>query len=58
MNDAAMLLEAGKQVHKAFVLLDRANDMDAWPSEAQILTKQGLLDAARDAVHAARNALA
>ena len=50
------LVESGRQLNRAFDLLERANDVNL-PCEAALITKRGLLDEARRAVTAARTAL-
>ena len=49
MTDWNKLLEAGRELSQAFDLLDRANEV-TWLTAAALVTKAGLLDAARDAV--------
>lgn len=51
------LIEAGRELDRAFALLDRANEI-VIPSTPQLTTKRGLLDEARMAVNAAKSALA
>lgn len=51
------MIEAGRQLNRAFDLLERAND-HFLPIEAALVSKRGLLDEARRAVAAAREALA
>lgn len=51
------LLQSGRELGRAFALLERANDY-VLPIEAALVTKRGLLDEARRAVAAAREALA
>lgn len=51
------LLQSGRELGRAFALLERANDY-VLPIEAALITKRGLLDEARRAVAAAREALA
>ncbi|MBR9972349.1 hypothetical protein [Magnetospirillum sulfuroxidans] len=50
------LMEAGRQLSRAFALLERAND-HILPIEAALISKRGLLDEARRAVTAAKEAL-
>lgn len=50
------LMEAGRQLNRTFSLLDRAND-HILPIEAALISKRGLLDEARRAVNAAKEAL-
>lgn len=55
MDNWGRLIEAGGQLSQAFDLLDRANEITIITTAA-IITKQGLLSAARQAV-ARSNAL-
>lgn len=50
------IIAAGRELERAFVLLDRANEI-VIPTTPQLATKRGLLDEARLAVTAARTAL-
>ena len=50
------LYEAGRNLTRAFALLERAND-HVLPIEAALISKRGLLDEARRAVAAAREVL-
>jgi|AGTN01.1.fsa_nt_gi hypothetical protein len=50
------LIAAGRELDRAFALLDRANDI-VIPTTPQLATKRGLLDEARLAVGAAKAAL-
>ncbi|MBC7908243.1 MAG: hypothetical protein H7Y60_16060 [Rhodospirillaceae bacterium] len=56
MIKATKLTECGKELERAFALLNRANEV-ALPTVAQLITKRCLLDEARHAVDAARDAL-
>ncbi|NFV81860.1 hypothetical protein [Magnetospirillum aberrantis] len=56
MVDTEKLVICGQELTRAFDFLDRANDC-VWPSAPQLATKRGLLDAARLAVDAAKQAL-
>ena len=49
MTDWNKLLEAGRELAQAFDLLDRADEI-AMLTTAALITKAGLLDAARGAV--------
>lgn len=51
------LMQAGRELDRAFALLDRANEIII-PTTPQLVTKRGLLDEARMAVDAAKSALA
>lgn len=53
---APKLTECGKQLERAFALLDRANEV-VLPTMPQLFTKRALLDEARRAVELARDAL-
>lgn len=54
---AEQLIEAGRQLNRAFDLLERAND-HFLPIEAALVSKRGLLDEAKRAVAAAREVMA
>ena len=49
------LAEAGRQLDRAFSLLERAGD-HVLPIQAALISKRGLLDEARHAVAAAKEA--
>jgi hypothetical protein len=49
MNNWSNLIEAGKELSQAFALLDRFNEI-TYMTTAAIITKEGLLAAAREAV--------
>lgn len=55
MDNLTRLIDAGRDIAQAFDLLDRAAEITTFAAAA-IVTKQGLLDAARQAVSRA-NAL-
>lgn len=57
MIDTSKLIVSGHQLTRAFELLDRAAEV-VLPTGPQLITKQGLLDEARRAVDAAKDALA
>lgn len=50
------LSEVGRQLHRAFDLLERAND-HVLPINAALVSKRGLLDEARRALDCARQSL-
>lgn len=50
------VVDAGRQLNRAFALLDRSNEIHL-PTTPAVLTRRGLLDEARRAVEAARAAL-
>lgn len=54
---AEKLMQAGRDLDRAFALLDRANEIII-PTTPQLTTKRGLLDEARLAVDSAKAALA
>jgi hypothetical protein len=56
MIEAIKLMQSGKELERAFALLDRANEA-ALPTLPQLMTKRALLDEARRAVDAAKDAL-
>lgn len=56
MIEANKLIDAGKELGRAFALLDRANEVFL-PTQPQLMTKRGLLDEARRAVDSAKLAL-
>lgn len=49
MTDWTRLIDAGRELSQAFDLLDRANEI-TWITSAALVTKTGLLEAARAAV--------
>lgn len=57
MIDPRHLILAGHELERAFHLLNRANEV-VLPTIPQLATKRGLLDEARRAVDAAKDALA
>ncbi|MCR6631193.1 MAG: hypothetical protein NVV74_14725 [Magnetospirillum sp.] len=57
MVDTEKLMIAGRELERAFALLDRANEV-VLPTYPQLVTKRGLLDEARRAVDIAKDALA
>lgn len=57
MIETTKLIEAGVALERAFALLDRANAV-ILTTQPQLITKSGLLDEARRAVVAAKDALA
>lgn len=56
MIDTEKLVVCGQELARAFALLDRANEI-VMPTAPQLISKQGLLIAARQAVDAAKDAL-
>lgn len=56
MMTIEQLVQSGQHITRAFALLERANDFNL-PLEAALISKRGLLDEARRAVNAARDAL-
>jgi hypothetical protein len=50
------IISAGRDLDRAFALLDRANEI-VFPTTPQLVTKRGLLDEARLAVNSAKAAL-
>lgn|GEM_PF-1738423 len=56
MDNWSRLIDAGRELAHAFSLLDRAQET-ACPSVAAVITKEGLLTAARDAVTRANTLL-
>lgn len=57
MVDFHKFVTSGQNLSRAFDLLARANEI-VLPTMPQLLTKQGLLEEARRAVDAAKDALA
>lgn len=57
MVESEKMVIAGQELRRAFALLDRANEI-ILPTLPQLTTKRGLLDEARRAVNAAKDALA
>lgn len=57
MVESEKMMIAGQELQRAFALLDRANEI-ILPTLPQLTTKRGLLDEARRAVNAAKDALA